>query len=122
MSPEELRQLVDGLAGLPYGGEADDQRTHALQCAWHAQRAGADDELVLAALLHDAGRAVHPELDHERAGQELGRRLLGERAGWLIGSHAQAKRYLVAVEPDYADALSQASVDSLRAQGGLWAG
>lgn len=118
MTPEQLRELVDSLAGLPYGGEAIDQRTHALQCAWHAQQSGADDDLVLAALLHDAGRAVHPELDHERAGEELGRRLLGERTGWLIGSHAQAKRYLVAVEPAYAESLSQASVDSLRAQGG----
>ncbi|HKF77521.1 MAG TPA: HD domain-containing protein [Candidatus Dormibacteraeota bacterium] len=118
MTPEELRQLVDGLAGLPYGGEAVDQRTHALQCAWHAQRAGADDDLVLAALLHDAGRAVRPDLDHERSGAELGRRLLGERAGWLIGSHAQAKRYLVAVEPAYAATLSPASIESLRAQGG----
>jgi predicted HD phosphohydrolase len=118
MTPEELRELVDGLAGLPYGGEAVDQRTHALQCAWHAQQVGADDDLLLAALLHDVGRAVHPELDHEQAGEELGRRLLGERAGWLIGSHAQAKRYLVAVEPAYAAELSPASVASLRVQGG----
>jgi gamma-butyrobetaine dioxygenase len=118
MSPEELRRLVDGLAGLPYGGEAVDQRAHALQCARHALDGGADDDLVLAALLHDAGRVVDPGLDHERSGEDLGRRLLGERVGWLIGSHAQAKRYLVAVEPDYAGALSPASVASLRVQGG----
>jgi gamma-butyrobetaine dioxygenase len=118
MTPEELRRLVDGLAGLPYGGEAIDQRAHAPQCAWHARRDGADDELVLAALLHDAGRAVDPDVEHERSGEELGRRLLGERVGWLIGSHAQAKRYLVTVEPDHALILSPASVLSLREQGG----
>jgi len=118
MTPEELHDLIDGLAEVPYGGEAVDERAHALQAAWHALCDGADDDLVLAALLHDAGRAVDPDLDHERSGEELGRRLLGERVGWLIGSHAQAKRYLVAVEPDYADALSPASVASLRVQGG----
>ncbi len=118
MSPEEVRQLVDGLASLPYGAEPIDQRAHALQCALHAVGAGADDDLVLAPLLHDAGRAVRLELDHERGGQALGRRPLGERVGWLIGSHAQAKRYLVAVEPDYAGVLSPTSIDSLRLQGG----
>ena len=118
MTGAELRNLVDGLAGLPYGGEVVDQRTHALQCAWHAEAEGADDELVLAALLHDVGRAVYPTLDHETAGQRFATDLLGERVGWLIGNHAQAKRYLVAAEPAYADTLSAASVASLRAQGG----
>ncbi|AGP61056.1 hypothetical protein M271_48470 [Streptomyces rapamycinicus NRRL 5491] len=36
LTSEELTALVDGLAGLPYGGEAVDQRTHALQTAWLA--------------------------------------------------------------------------------------
>src|SRR5262249_24077158 len=87
VTPGELRRLIDGLAEVPYGGEAVDERAHALQCAWYALRDGADDDLVLAALLHDAGRAMDPELDHERSGEELGRRLLGERVGWLVGSH-----------------------------------
>ena len=118
MTGVELRSLVDGLAGLPYGGEAVDQRTHALQCAWHAEQDGADDELVLAALLHDVGRAVHPDLDHETAGERFAGDLLGPRVGWLIGNHAQAKRYLVATEPAYAATLSPASVASLEKQGG----
>ncbi|MGW5699146.1 hypothetical protein ACWEWX_53005, partial [Streptomyces asiaticus] len=57
LTGEELTALLDGLAGLPYGGEAVDQRTHALQTAWLAMDAGADDELVVAAALHDIGRA-----------------------------------------------------------------
>jgi gamma-butyrobetaine dioxygenase len=118
LTPEELREVVDGLAGLPYGGEPVDQRAHALQCAWHARREGADPDLLLAALLHDVGRAVHPDLDHETGGERFVRELLGERAGWLVGVHAQAKRYLVAVDPAYFETLSQASVDSLAEQGG----
>jgi gamma-butyrobetaine dioxygenase len=118
LTSDELREVVDGLAGLPYGGEPIDQRAHALQCAWHAMRDGADSDLLLAALLHDVGRAVHPDLDHETGGERFVRELLGHRAGWLVGVHAQAKRYLVTVEPGYLGRLSQASVDSLAEQGG----
>ena len=53
-----LREISDG--------HAVDQLTHGLQTATRAERAGADDEVVLAALLHDAGRPLsetgHPEI------------------------------------------------------------
>jgi predicted HD phosphohydrolase len=38
------------------GAEAVSQLEHALQCADLAETAGADDDLVLACLLHDVGR------------------------------------------------------------------
>jgi gamma-butyrobetaine dioxygenase len=123
VSPAELRAMIDGLAGLPYGGEPVDQRQHALQAAALAQAEGADDELVLAALLHDIGRAVsverrYPGAGHDVAGEEFCRDILGERVAWLVGSHAQAKRYLVTTEADYAAQLTPASVRSLEVQGG----
>jgi len=47
-------------------GFAVDQLTHSLQTATLAERAGADDEVVFASLLHDIGKAVsvpnHPEI------------------------------------------------------------
>ncbi|HEY8523674.1 MAG TPA: HD domain-containing protein [Acidimicrobiales bacterium] len=46
----ELRNHVDGYAV--------DQLTHSLQTATRAERAGADDELVVAALCHDLGKFV----------------------------------------------------------------
>ncbi|MFK0153692.1 HD domain-containing protein [Streptomyces sp. NPDC090499] len=118
-----LAELVDGLAGLPYGGEAVDQRTHALQAAHLARAAGADDELVVAAALHDIGRArpvraEHPGLPHELAGAEWARRHLGERPAWVIAQHVPAKRYLVATDPAYRALLSPASIASLKVQGG----
>jgi predicted HD phosphohydrolase len=119
----ELAGLVDGLAGLPYGGEAVDQRQHALQCAAHAVAAGAGDDLILAAALHDVGRAGpvrarFPGLPHEAAGEAFARDRVGETAGWLIGQHVPAKRYLVAVDAAYSGTLSPASVRSLEKQGG----
>src|SRR5262245_13252244 len=53
-----LSEVVDGFAV--------DQLTHCLQTATLAERAGADDEVVIAALCHDVGKAVsvpnHPEI------------------------------------------------------------
>ncbi|MFE6176987.1 HD domain-containing protein [Streptomyces sp. NPDC056464] len=123
LTDEELTALIDGLAGLPYGGEAVDQRTHALQTAWLAADAGADDELVVAAALHDIGRArpvraEHPGLPHELAGAAFARRRLGERAAWVIAQHVPAKRYLVATDPTYRALLSPVSIASLKVQGG----
>ncbi|MER5790202.1 HD domain-containing protein [Streptomyces sp. NPDC001980] len=123
LTSDRLAELVDGLAGLPYGGEPVDQRTHALQAAHLAMAAGADDELVVAAALHDIGRARpvradHPGLPHELAGAEWARRHLGERTAWVIAQHVPAKRYLVATDPAYRALLSPASIASLKVQGG----
>ena len=53
-----LAEITDGFAV--------DQLTHCLQTATLAERAGADDEVVFASLLHDVGKAVsvpnHPEI------------------------------------------------------------
>jgi predicted HD phosphohydrolase len=56
-----LDEVVDGFAV--------DQLTHCLQTATRAERAGADDELVVASLCHDIGKAVsvpnHPRIAAE---------------------------------------------------------
>src|SRR5947207_9551776 len=56
-----LSEIVDGFA--------TDQLTHCLQTATLAERAGADDEVVVAALCHDIGKAVsvpnHPRIAAE---------------------------------------------------------
>jgi predicted HD phosphohydrolase len=50
-------------------GFAVDQLTHSLQTATLAERAGADDEMVVASLCHDIGKAVsvpnHPRIAAE---------------------------------------------------------
>lgn len=123
LTRQALGMLIDGLAGLPYGGEVVDQRTHALQTGWHAKQFDSDDELLLAATLHDIGRAKPvaarwPGLSHELCGAEFARVYLGERAAWIIAQHVPAKRYLVATDPAYRAYLSPASIASLKGQGG----
>jgi phosphonate degradation associated HDIG domain protein len=113
--------------------EAVTQEQHALQCAALARAAGADDELVAAALLHDLGHLLAPPRDpdaprvsretadthHGGHGAAVLRGLASERMAWLVEHHVVAKRYLCTVEPAYAAGLSPASVRSLQAQGGV---
>lgn len=123
MDLRRLRADLLATADLPYGGEAVDQLSHALQAGTLAARSGARPELVAAALLHDIGRsptvgAELPGVPHERTGAAYCRRHVGADTAWLVGSHVLAKRALVATEPDYAGRLSPASVRSLAVQGG----
>jgi predicted HD phosphohydrolase len=59
-----LRSLADITDGF-----AVDQLTHCLQTATLAERAGADDEMIVASLCHDIGKAVsvpnHPKIAAE---------------------------------------------------------
>jgi predicted HD phosphohydrolase len=59
-----LRSLADITDGF-----STDQLTHSLQTATLAERAGADDQVVVAALCHDVGKAVsvpnHPRIAAE---------------------------------------------------------
>lgn len=123
MTDDDLRELLTSLAGLPYGGEPVDQLAHALQAAAQALAEHADDELVVAALLHDVGRArsvldAYPGIGHDEAGELFLGERVSERVAWLVGQHAEAKRYLVTTDPAYLAQLTPASVASLEVQGG----
>jgi predicted HD phosphohydrolase len=106
---DETAAMLRSLRGV-WDEEAVDELDHALQCAARAIADGADDELALAAALHDLGHS--PLLD----AQAYEHPDSAARVGWLAGAHVAAKRYLAATEPGYE--LSEASVSSLRAQGG----
>lgn len=126
---DEVFALLENSGGEQYFGEAVSKLGHALQCAWHAQQAGADEELVLASLLHDIGHLFDAEgtIRDERVGvvnhDEIGERWLLDRGfsprlARLVGGHVDAKRYLTASNESYMDQLSPASRETLRLQGG----
>jgi predicted nucleotidyltransferase len=52
-----------------------------------------DEELLLAALLHDVGKGIDP-LDHVRAGLEALEGHVTDRTAWLIANHMDAQRIL----------------------------
>ena len=127
---DDIGTLFARRGGEQYTGEPVTQLEHALQSAWLAEQAGADDELVTAALLHDLGHllADHgatPTLRgiddlHQYIALPFLRPLFGARLLDAIGRHVDAKRYLCAVRPGYHAALSADSQRSLLLQGGVF--
>ena len=75
---ESLQEVTDGFAV--------DQLTHCLQTATLAERAGAVEELVLASLCHDIGKAVSVP-NHPRIAAEILRPYVREEVRWAIEVH-----------------------------------
>lgn len=67
-------------------GFAVDQLEHCLQAATLAERAGADDEWVVASLCHDIGKAVSVP-NHPRIAAEILRPYVREEVRWSIEVH-----------------------------------
>jgi len=125
-----LLELYDAHGDARYG-EGVTQTEHALQCAAEAERDGAPEVLVLAALLHDVGHLLEHDAAILEGGESYGAKqhdLLGaaylrargfpERGCAAIAAHVTAKRYLCFAEPGYEDRLSAASRVTLAHQGG----
>lgn len=132
LSPEQLVTalvvLFDERGGTRYDAGVT-QREHALQSADLAREAGAPDALVVAALLHDVGHLLLDEHDgapgflahdrrHEAVGWQFLRQWFPPAVAGPVALHVRAKRYLVAVRPEYAARLSASSRRSLAVQGG----
>jgi len=133
-TPQELTNqifsLYEKFGAEEYAGEKVSQLEHMVQAAQLAMEEGYDDEVVLAAFLHDVGHLLpvhdvsetmdgYGVMDHEKVGADwllgLG---MGERMCKLIASHVNAKRYLTWKYPSYYEQLSEASKKTLEYQGG----
>jgi phosphonate degradation associated HDIG domain protein len=125
---DRIASLLTLKAGGQYGLSAINQRQHALQAAWLAEKSGCSASLVAASLLHDIGHMVHDLGDnaaeqgvddlHEERGYEFLRGWFGPDVTEPVRLHVAAKRYLCATESDYFAKLSRDSVVSLALQGG----
>ena len=105
------------------------QLEHAVQCAEFARRAEADDELIVATLLHDIGHLLELERregnavltendEHESSGAAYLARHFSSAVTAPIALHVEAKRFLCTTEETYFGKLSLGSVRSLEMQGG----
>ena len=100
-----LRQLEDQVDGFPVN-----ELVHSLQTATHALRAGASEELVVAALCHDVGKAISV-LNHSGITAEILKSYVSEETYEIIRTHTifQARYFneLVGKDPvlrrQYAD-------------------
>jgi predicted HD phosphohydrolase len=128
-APDPVQVIADMFASggaWDYRGEPVTQASHMLQAAALARAARAPAPLVAAALLHDVGhfppavrgRAPAAGSRHSAAGADWLAQWFGGEVTEPVRLHVAAKRYLCAVEPGYLAALSPASRDTLRMQGG----
>src|SRR5579862_1834147 len=137
MNREQITQITDEIMGFyrlhggeEYAGEKVTQLEHMVQAAQLAGEQGYDEEVVLAAFLHDIGHICETghgdnEMnglgikDHEEIGAEyLKERGFSKKIVRLVQSHVEAKRYLTFKYPEYYDRLSDASKKTLEYQGG----
>lgn len=132
-SVTEIMNMYKKFGNEDYVGEPVSQIEHMCQCAELAIEAGADDELILAAFLHDIGHLyalAFPAIeigymdgfgivDHEKIGGEyLLSKGFSPSIVKMVASHVEAKRYLTYSDSNYYNLLSDASKKTLEFQGG----
>ncbi len=74
-------QGEDGLSGYKIS-----RLEHGLQCATRAWRAGADEDWVIGALLHDIGDGLAPQ-NHDAMAAAILKPYLREEVHWCVGHH-----------------------------------
>lgn len=125
---EFLASIFERRGGEEYLGEPVTMGQHMLQGATLAERQGKSEEIIVATLLHDIGHFTSEfgmftmddteDRFHEAAGADVLDGFFPSVITDCVRHHVAAKRYLCATRPDYFCQLSDASVHSLKLQGG----
>ncbi len=87
---EQLLRLKDS-----FGGYKIDRLQHSLQVATRAYRDGADEETVVAALLHDIGDWLAPH-NHSQVAAAILKPYVSNRTYWVIKHHGLFQSYYYA--------------------------
>lgn len=77
---------------MPGSGYKVTRYEHSLQTATRAQRDGADDETVVAALLHDIGDTLAPE-NHSQLAAAVLRPYVSDKIHWVVQHHGIFQGY-----------------------------
>jgi len=98
---DQLRALKDEPLPLQV-----DRLEHSLQCASRAHRDGADEETVVAALLHDIGDELAP-YNHCEVAAAILRPYVSDRTYWVVKYHGEFQAHFYAhrhgADPDTRD-------------------
>ncbi len=98
---DQLRALKDEPLPLQV-----DRLEHSLQCASRAHRDGADEETVVAALLHDIGDELAP-YNHCEVAAAILRSYVSDRTYWVVKYHGEFQAHFYAhhhgADPDTRD-------------------
>nr|6NPA_A Chain A, TmpB, (R)-1-hydroxy-2-trimethylaminoethylphosphonate oxygenase [Leisingera caerulea]6NPA_B Chain B, TmpB, (R)-1-hydroxy-2-trimethylaminoethylphosphonate oxygenase [Leisingera caerulea]6NPA_C Chain C, TmpB, (R)-1-hydroxy-2-trimethylaminoethylphosphonate oxygenase [Leisingera caerulea]6NPA_D Chain D, TmpB, (R)-1-hydroxy-2-trimethylaminoethylphosphonate oxygenase [Leisingera caerulea] len=125
---EFIGGIFDRRGDEEYLGEPVTMAEHMLQGATIAEQNGQPEEIIVGALLHDIGHFTSEfgmfSMDdtedryHEEAGAEVLEQFFPSVITDCVRYHVAAKRYLCATKPEYFNRLSEASIHSLKLQGG----
>ena len=123
-----IKDIFERRGAEEYLGERVTIAEHMLQAATLAEKEGCNEAIIVAALLHDIGHftsefgsfSMNDEVDklHEDGGARILERFFPKLVVDCVKYHVSAKRYLCAKDPDYFSKLSDASIHSLKLQGG----
>ena len=91
---DRVLEQLRGLAGS-LGGYKVDRLEHSLQSATRAYRDDADEEMVVAVLLHDIGDLLSPH-NHSALAAEVLRPYVSERTYWIVRQHGLFQSYYYA--------------------------
>ena len=91
---DRVLAVLRGLAGS-LSGYRIDRLEHSLQCATRARQDGADEEIVVAALLHDIGDLLSLFSQSELAAAVL-RPYVSDRTHWIVLHHGLFQSYYYA--------------------------
>ncbi len=92
--PERILAAL-GKLGHSYGGYPLSRLDHSLQAATRAKNDGADDELVVAALIHDVGDDLAP-CNHAELAAAIIRPYVRAEVTWIIEQHGLFQSYYYA--------------------------
>lgn len=90
-------RILDALRGLDHslGGYQVTRLGHSLQTATRAEDDGADEEMVLGALLHDLGDVLAPA-NHSQYAASIIRPYVREEVTWIVEHHGLFQMYYYA--------------------------
>jgi len=126
---DSILDVYQKMGSANYSGEQITQLEHACQAGALAGLDKQDDDVILAAFLHDFGHLLVSDTtenmdaygvkDHEKIGADkLAEYGFSEKVTTLVQSHVLAKRYLCFANERYYTQLSLASRMTLAFQGG----
>jgi predicted HD phosphohydrolase len=115
---DRILGMLASLEEMTVGFEVD-QLVHSLQTATRAQEAGASDEVVVASLCHDIGKAVSV-MNHPRIAAEILRPYVSDDTFHMIDAHQdfQGRHYYeyLGADPDARNKYAGASWYALAEQ------
>ena len=82
---DQILKMLNGLSDITDGFSVH-QLEHAVQTATRAEEDGADEQVIVASLLHDVGKLISV-INHPRIAAEILRPYVRDEVFWMIAAH-----------------------------------